>query len=204
MPRSIAKDYDEKRNSILKAAAKVFAEDGFDRASMNNLSKACNFSKAAIYHYYSSKEVILFDILETYLIDLNQHVSNLVQQPNESPEDFLSRIVFEILIVYRGAEKEHQILMNTNIINNLDEQYQKAIIEYQKELVATISKAIQNIAPETFNSDQSMLRSATMSLFAMLNWYSMWNSGRGLKARETYSKFVSSLFIRGIKQLEND
>lgn len=204
MPRSIAKDYDEKRNSILKAAAKVFAEDGFDRASMNNLSKACNFSKAAIYHYYSSKEVILFDILETYLIDLNQHVSNLVQQPNESPEDFLSRIVFEILIVYRGAEKEHQILMNTNIINNLDEQYQKAIIDYQKKLVATISKAIQNIAPETFNSDQSMLRSATMSLFAMLNWYSMWNSGRGLKARETYSKFVSSLFIRGIKQLEND
>ncbi|MEP1496455.1 helix-turn-helix domain-containing protein, partial [Pseudophaeobacter sp.] len=66
MARTIAKDHDEKRAQILKSAAKVFAEAGYDRASMTQLARQCGISKANIYHYYDSKEAVLFGLLDTY------------------------------------------------------------------------------------------------------------------------------------------
>ena len=41
MARTIAKDHDEKRAALLATAARFFAETGYDRASMNELAKAC-------------------------------------------------------------------------------------------------------------------------------------------------------------------
>lgn len=201
MSRTVAINYDLKRSSILKASAQVFADEGYDGASMNLVSKACGLSKAAIYHYYDSKDAILFAILDSHLRELKEQIISLKAEGDEEPEAFLSRIISEILIVYRGAEKEHQLLMNTNTINNLDKKHKKMIIGHQRELVAFMANAVRPIASQTFENDTALLRSTIMSLFAMLNWYSMWNAGRGLDARQEYAKLVSSLIINGIKGL---
>ncbi|MDP7151015.1 MAG: helix-turn-helix domain-containing protein, partial [Paracoccaceae bacterium] len=74
MARTIAKDHDEKRALIRKAAAKVFAEQGFDRASMSLLAKEAGISKANIYHYYGSKDALLFDLLDTKLAALLRRI----------------------------------------------------------------------------------------------------------------------------------
>ena len=62
MARTITKDYGEKRLIILKAAAEVFAKEGIARASMSEVAKTCGVSKVNIYHYYVSKDALLFDI----------------------------------------------------------------------------------------------------------------------------------------------
>ena len=64
MARTRAKDYDEKRAAILHAAARIFAEGGFDRTSMATLAAECGVSKALLYHYYASKEALLHDIYD--------------------------------------------------------------------------------------------------------------------------------------------
>ncbi|MEX0280477.1 MAG: TetR/AcrR family transcriptional regulator, partial [Arenibacterium sp.] len=75
MARTIAKDYSEKRAHILKTAARVFAEQGFARASMAQIAQECGISKANIYHYYSSKDALLFDILDSYLATLRDRLA---------------------------------------------------------------------------------------------------------------------------------
>ena len=65
MARPIAKDHREKRSAILKQAAVYFADHGYDRASVNGVAGACGISKSLIYHYYDSKEQLLFDILHS-------------------------------------------------------------------------------------------------------------------------------------------
>ena len=59
MARTRAQDYDDKRNSILRTSAQVFAEEGYDRSSMSKIADACHVSKALLYHYYDNKEQIL-------------------------------------------------------------------------------------------------------------------------------------------------
>lgn len=84
MVRTIAKDHDDKRRHILKVAAEVFAREGIARASTNEVARACEVAKANIYHYYSSKDDLIFDFLDSYFSELRDWVCsvNLTNLPH--------------------------------------------------------------------------------------------------------------------------
>lgn len=195
MARTIAKDHDQKRAQILKSAAKVFAEAGYDRASMTQLARECGISKANIYHYYDSKDAVLFGLLDTYLSELRDRVCS-VELDGCTPEQRLRWILSEILLAYQGADDEHQVQISA--MGALPEEQQKLLRGYQRELVQLVSNALQAVAPEVFNGDGAKLRGATMSVFGMLNWYYMWNTGAGSRAREDYAELVANLTLKGI------
>jgi len=111
VPRPIAQDHDNKRAIILRAAARLFADEGYGRASMAEVARVCKISKANIYHYYTSKEVILFDMLESHLLFLNEKVSTLTY-PSADPSDKLTHLMTEILLAYQGADAEHDVLLS--------------------------------------------------------------------------------------------
>ncbi|KUJ80300.1 TetR family transcriptional regulator [Ruegeria marisrubri] len=198
MARTIAKDHDQKRAQILKSAARVFAKEGFDRASMTQLARECGISKANIYHYYDSKDAILFDILETYLRELRDLICGIDMEGLSAPQR-LHKVVAEILLAYQGVDDEHRV--QTSGMSALPEDQQKLLRGYQRDMVVFLSNIISENAPEVFKEDAAKLRSATMSVFGMLNWYYMWNSGADAAAREDYAKLVSNLTLHGLQGL---
>ncbi|MEP2533437.1 TetR/AcrR family transcriptional regulator [Shimia sp.] len=198
MARTIAKDHDQKRDRILKAAAKVFANEGFDRASMSMLARDCGISKANIYHYYDSKDAILYDILETYLRDLRDRICG-IDLEGSSPADSLHRVVREILMAYQGADDEHRVQING--VDMLPPDQQKVLRGYQRDMVVFLSGVIEGAAPEVFDNNAARLRGTTMSVFGMLNWYYMWQTGAGTQAREDYARLVSDLTLNGLQGL---
>ena len=52
-----------KRLAILKAAADVFREVGFERASMSEIRGRVGGSKATLYNYFPSKEKLFFEVM---------------------------------------------------------------------------------------------------------------------------------------------
>ena len=52
-----------KRQAIVKVAAEVFKERGYDRASMSEIAERVGGSKATLYSYFSSKEELLLAVL---------------------------------------------------------------------------------------------------------------------------------------------
>jgi AcrR family transcriptional regulator len=198
MARTIAKDHDEKRAQILKSAAKVFAEAGYDRASMTQLARDCGISKANIYHYYDSKDAVLFGLLDTYLCDLRDRVCG-VEVADLTPDDALRQVVAEILLAYQGADYEHKV--QSGAMGALPEEQQKLLRAYQRKMVQFLSDTLQTVAPKVFEADPAKLRAATMSVFGMLNWYYMWNSGAGSQAREDYADLVANLTLNGVRGL---
>ena len=67
MARTRAEDYDEKRERIFDRAAELFARQGFARTSIAELAAHCQASKSWIYHYFPSKEAILYEILRDHM-----------------------------------------------------------------------------------------------------------------------------------------
>ena len=55
----------EKKDHIAKVASKVFSEKGYQSASLQDVAREVEISKAGIYHYFKSKEEILAYILIT-------------------------------------------------------------------------------------------------------------------------------------------
>lgn len=198
MARTIAKDHDQKRDQILKAAAKVFATEGFDRASMTQLARECGISKANIYHYYDGKHAILFDILDSYLSALRDRIVG-IDVTGLDPQARLLRTVSEILLAYQGADHEHQVQISG--MSALPDDQQKRMRRYQRDMVSYVSDTIRAVAPDVFGDDDAKLRATTMSVFGMLNWYYMWNTGAGSKARDDYAQLVSDLTLHGVMGL---
>ena len=64
-----------------------------------------------------------------------------------------------------------------------------------------VGSLVKAIAPDVFEDDRAKLRGATMSVFGMLNWFYMWNSGADTKARKNYAGLVCNLCQRGIPGL---
>jgi AcrR family transcriptional regulator len=66
MARPKSATHEIKRDAILDIAAQSFAQSSYPAASMNEIAAACGTSKARLYHYYESKEAILFDLLDRH------------------------------------------------------------------------------------------------------------------------------------------
>ena len=198
MARTIAKDHDRKREHILRTAARVFAEDGIARASMAQVAKACGISKPNIYHYYDGKDALLFDILDTYLRSLRDQMAGLPLK-GLSAEEKLRRIVCATLMAYEGMDAEHKI--QTEGIPILPADQQEILKTYQRDMVRQLSGVLREISPRAFDGDSRKLRSATMSIYGMLNWFYIWNQGADRKAREDYARLVSDLALNGLKGL---
>jgi AcrR family transcriptional regulator len=63
------------RDDILEAAAQVFRQKGFHGASMADIAEAVNLQKASLYHHVSSKQEILFELLDRALELLLERIS---------------------------------------------------------------------------------------------------------------------------------
>jgi TetR/AcrR family transcriptional regulator, cholesterol catabolism regulator len=61
---------DARYEQILRVAAKVFYEKGFDRASIRDIARDSEMSLAGLYYYFRSKEELLFLIQEQVFSDL--------------------------------------------------------------------------------------------------------------------------------------
>lgn len=194
MARTIAKDHDHKRSRILKAAARVFADEGFDGASMSQLAGECGISKANIYHYYDSKDAILFDVLETYLRTLRDRICRLELQ-GLAPSEKLHLVTREILLAYQGADDEHRV--QAAGLSALAEDQQRLLKGYQRDLVRFLGEVLTENASD-LRKDTTRLRATTMSVFGMLNWFYMWNPEADETARIAYAALVSDLTLTGL------
>jgi AcrR family transcriptional regulator len=195
--RTRAKDHDAKRAEIMKTAARVFADAGYHGASMSGLARQCGISKALIYHYYDSKEALLFDILESHLADLVAAVEEV--PPTDSPDERLHRLVSALLDAYRDADAEHKVQINA--ISTLPREQQRKLRALERRLVEIFAEAVRDLNPPLF-ADAALLKPVTMSLFGMLNWLFMWFRDRGSMSRDDYARLATRLLVNGVRSLD--
>ena len=192
MARPIAKDHADKRAHILRVAARVFAKEGIARASMAQVAAACGISKANIYHYYDSKDALVFDILDSYLSALRERLDAL-DLAELAPSEQLLNFVTEVLMAYEGMDAEHQI--QTEGIATLQPEQQEILKNYQRDMVRQLRDVLLTAAPAHLVSDKARLTATTMSVFGMLNWFYMWNSGAEQVEREAYAEHIRDLVV---------
>ena len=84
MSRNVHKECtQERRDAILNAALRVFAQPGLAEATMDQIAAAADLSKAALYLYFPSKDSLLHSLLERYplLPELPEMMASLGDTP---------------------------------------------------------------------------------------------------------------------------
>jgi TetR/AcrR family transcriptional regulator len=197
MARTRAKDYDDKREAMLHKAAIVFSRDGYDRASMAQLAGELGVSKALLYHYYASKEALLFDIVQNHLAALVEAVEEADDAALE-PAERLEALVAALLEAYRDADAEHRVQVEG--MRLLPEEDQEKLKELERRLVAIFAEAVKAINPAQFEG-RPLIKPVTMSLFGMMNWAYMWFRDGGPVTRADYARLATRIFVDGVRGL---
>jgi TetR/AcrR family transcriptional regulator len=191
MARPKAADHEEKRQAILKRAAELFAAHGYDRASLAMLARACNVSKTLVYHYWTEKAALLFDVLA-------QHLQQLVEiargAAGATPRARLETLAFLLLDAYRDADAVHRVQITC--LTLLDPPKQETLRALERALVAEAAAVIADLHP-SLSEDRRLLKPLTMSFFAMLNWHHLWHREQGPLTREDYARLVAALIAEG-------
>src|SRR5271157_3525822 len=68
------------RQEILRTAARLFQQRGYDATSMNDVAAALKFSKGGLYHHFQSKDEILYDIMSHAMEITEERVINVVRR----------------------------------------------------------------------------------------------------------------------------
>ncbi|MCG4272503.1 TetR/AcrR family transcriptional regulator [Acetobacter senegalensis] len=191
MARPRASDYEEKRLMILERSAHLFASLGFDRASINMIAKACGTSKALFYHYYTDKQQLLFDLIETHLQEL-LIATDPTQWSSLTAQETLYSMTEALLNAYRDANAKHKVQLNH--MDLLDPEQQDTIRMMERALVSRFSDAINAALPSP-GSSPMLLKPLTMSLFAMLNWAYTWFKEDGPLSRADYARLAAGRII---------
>jgi AcrR family transcriptional regulator len=63
-----------RRAEICRTAARIFHDRGFDATSVSDIARSLSMTKAGLYHYFASKEELLFEIMTFGLERVNEEV----------------------------------------------------------------------------------------------------------------------------------
>ena len=83
---------DARRAEICRTAAQIFRDRGFDATSVSDIARALGLTKAGLYHYFDSKEALLFEIMSFGLDRVRDEVVIPVRAIRD-PEDRLRQLI---------------------------------------------------------------------------------------------------------------
>ncbi len=191
MARTQAEDYEERREEIVRSAARLYAQKGFVGASIADLAKACKMSKSLIYHYYPAKEDILFDVMHAHVAALLETANGILARALK-PAETLDAITNEFMNLYVGAAHRQKVLLNE--LGHLPKERRAIVTGIQNQLIDIVERVLVALRPDL---PQALRRPAAMLYFGMINWTHIWMDPKGPARPPRIAKLAGGLFLEG-------
>jgi AcrR family transcriptional regulator len=90
------------RNMLVDVARQLFAKNGFENTTMNDIATASNRGRRTLYTYFKSKEEVYFAVIQTELERLFAKLEEVARK-NIPPVDKLVQLIFAHLEVVKEA-----------------------------------------------------------------------------------------------------
>lgn len=197
MARPKSATHELKREEILDIAAQCFAERSYAAASMSDIARATGTSKARLYHYYDSKEAILFDLLDRYtqrLLVLIGQVEATAQRRNLDDRAALHQLVRSFLVEYENSATRHAALLHDTKF--LGDEQRTTILDRQRDLVSAVTRFLRRAYPERVQARNQT--AVAMMLFGMINWTFTWLRPGGPMRYTDFASEVIALLEHGL------
>lgn len=191
MPRVRSDDYDTKSQAIIDCAAALFAKEGYPSAKMQDVAKACGATKSMLYHYYPTKDDLLFAMLTEHLTRVIQGVEEAIASPGTPRERLLALVE---VYTQKSAQSRRRHMVAMQDVKYLPKPKQAPLIEQQRVLTNLVADLLRSLNP---NLPEETYKPYTMMLIGMLNWTDMWyRTGGTMKPQELCDR-MARLFLKG-------
>lgn len=184
----------DRRELILKVATGLFASKGFDATSVRKIAAESGLSVPGMFHYFSTKEEILYEIINNFMEDVYSNITEIIESDNDSVRKL------ELLCTYyvqRYTEHQEELAILNSEGKSLIPKHRKLFIKKQRIYVETIDKVIYELTQKKIAKpiNHTIL---TFLFYGMAHWTSTWYDPGGKVSPEKLGEIVSEVFLHGI------
>ena len=183
----------DSRQEILRTAARLFQQRGYDATSMNDVAAALKLSKGGLYHHFQSKDEILFEIMNHAMEITSERVLAPVRNISD-PEDRLRALIRRHMeVVLSPMDREITVMLHEN--HPLPPALRKRINQRKKEYVHFVEGVIADVQRGRASKGTVTPRAAAFALLGMINWIYQWYKPEGdLQATNLIPQFTDLVF----------
>jgi TetR/AcrR family transcriptional regulator, cholesterol catabolism regulator len=158
---------------------------------MNGIAKATGVSKGGLYHYFQTKEQLLYLIMQRYVSRMLAGLTSDLAEI-ESPTNRVKFLVSRHVKLYVNNIYESRLMFHDMHLlpDNLFKIMIKKSREYRKIWTETVLTLCQGSG---FSDTQITL--ATLSLLGMSNWIYLWYNPRGPIDEEQLVDHICDVFL---------
>ncbi|MDQ0757006.1 TetR/AcrR family transcriptional regulator [Arthrobacter sp. B3I4] len=170
--RSQAKE--NRRKALLTAAAALFAADGFNRVSLEDLGAAAGVSGPAVYRHFSGKQAVLGALLLSVSQDLLDGGRSVVDSCDGAAAALAGLVEFHVDFALSNPDV---IRVQDQDFSNLEDDDEAEVRTLQRRYVELWVEVLAGLHPDT---DPAELRMRAHATFGLINStpHSVRNHGR--------------------------
>jgi AcrR family transcriptional regulator len=191
----------DSRQEILRTAARLFQQRGYDATSMNDVAAALKLSKGGLYHHFQSKDEILFEIMNHAMEITQERVLNPVRGIADPEERLRALIRLHIEVVLSPRDREITVMLHENhplppALRKRINSRKKDYIHFLENLMAEVQEKVQKGAQHSRQVGAKVSpRAAAFALLGMINWIYQWYKPEGeLQAQNLIPQFTDLIF----------
>jgi TetR/AcrR family transcriptional regulator, cholesterol catabolism regulator len=185
----------EPRQEILRTAARLFQERGYDATSMNDVAAALKLSKGGLYHHFQSKDEILFNIMSHAMDITEERVINVVRRVEGAEQRLRELIRLHIGVVLSEEDREITVMLHEN--HPLPAGLRRKINARKKDYIHFVEHLVADAQRQRGSASGVTPRAAAFALVGMINWIYQWYKPEGSLTGSDIVEQYTDIFFRG-------
>jgi len=196
--RKVESRFDRQMARILEHATAVFYENGYEGASMRDLSRSSGMSLAGLYYYFESKEKLLYLIQKHYFTTVVERLRRRLEDVTH-PEDRMRTFILNHLEYFLAYQKAMKVLSHEDDVleGELGAEIHALKRRYYQHC-SELADALKEQERLEFNT-----RIAVLGLFGMMNWLYTWYNAKVDGDAGTLARQIGDIFLAGIRASKN-
>jgi TetR/AcrR family transcriptional regulator, cholesterol catabolism regulator len=188
-----------RREQILERASDLFAREGYQSTSLMDLANAADIAKATLFHYFTTKEQILFE-LYTQAMELALATIRSVP-PADDPAVELQGMLQRHALLIMNNQSLFSVFFAEE--NGLESDHLASVHRQQAEYLNFVAERIIALQRTKRVSKKIHPRVAAQSMLGIGSWtYKWYENDKAMSAREI-ADFVAGIALRGLLIRDN-
>lgn len=175
------------RDFVLRSAARLFREQGYDRTTVKEIAEACNMLPGSLHYRYQAKEDILVDLMRLGLEEASIAVSQSMAGVTEPAEQLRRGINAHLQMLVSGSDMVYVLLFEWRSLRGGARREMIKLRDRYESLWAAMLQLLAEQGVIRKDVDLELLRLIGLGA---LNWVATWFREEGRYSLEDIGDFV--------------
>jgi len=167
-----------RRDGILRKAAGVFLERGYDGASMEEIARKAGLTKPGLYYHFKSKTELLFAVMTFAMDELERETFATIAKASDAMEKLRTILHTHARLMTREKDRAFTLLISTEL-DALDPEDRRIVVKRLESYRMLILADLEQLASEGRLRPGVLPPVAAHTLIGMVAWLSFWYRAEG-------------------------